>query len=86
MNFSLKDIPNSSEDTYIMKLINATETFTRNMRWKAFFFLNPGLKTNNIETYGFKSPRTPPIINEMKTFERRMDTLIKKYRIPRKTQ
>ena len=46
------------------------------MRWKAFFFLNPKADGTNRENYGFKSTKTPPVIEELKEFEERVTSLI----------
>jgi hypothetical protein len=46
------------------------------MRWRAFFYLNPKIKVSEKETYGFKSRKTPPVIDEMRVFENRMTDLI----------
>lgn len=39
------------------------------MRWKAHFFLNPDTTPRSKETYGFKSTKNPPPIDELKDFE-----------------
>ncbi len=39
------------------------------MRWKAFFFLNPNSPGSSKNTYGFKSTKNPPPIDELKEFE-----------------
>ena len=39
------------------------------MRWKAHFFLNPDTASPSKETYGFKSTKNPPPIEELKDFE-----------------
>ena len=41
----------------------------RRMRWKAYFFLNPDTITHSKDTYGFKSTKNPPPIDESKGFE-----------------
>ena len=46
------------------------------MRWRAFFYLNPETNVSKKETYGFKSSKTPPVIDEMRVFENRMADLI----------
>ena len=48
----------------------------KRMRWKAFFFLNPNSKTQNIETFGFKSRKTAPFVNEIAQFEKELTNLI----------
>ena len=39
------------------------------MRWKAFFYLHPEAKAEEKETYGFKSRKTPPQIDDRMKFE-----------------
>ena len=39
------------------------------MRWKAYFFLNPDVSTSSKDTYGFKSTKNPPPVDELKEFE-----------------
>ena len=58
------------------KLMEQTEKFIKNMRWKAFFFLNPNAKKEDKEVYGFKTWRAPPAIEELKTFEDKMRQMI----------
>ena len=49
-------------------MINSYLRFTRNMRWKALQFLKP-FKTAKKETFGFKSLKNPPVIDELIEFE-----------------
>ena len=53
----------------MQRLIEKTEQFLRRMRWKAYFFLNPDTSTSSKDTYGFKSTKNPPPIDELKEFE-----------------
>lgn len=76
IHYSTKNIPCPSEGAYKRKLIEKTEKLIRRMRWRAFFFLHPEAKTENKETFGFNSRQTPPIIDEMTTFEKRMTNII----------
>ena len=74
--YSTRNIPCASKDNYLRRLIEKTETVIRNMRWRAFFYLNPITNVSEKETYGFKSRKTPPAIDEMRVFENRMTDLI----------
>ena len=67
-NYSLKNIGLPSQDCYRRMLIDKVETVVSRMRWKAHFFLH---ETNATEQYkfGLKSKNSPPVINEMKSFE-----------------
>ena len=39
------------------------------MRWTAYFFLNPDVSTSSKDTYGLKSTKNPPPVDELKEFE-----------------
>ena len=73
--YSTKNIPLPSEDSYRVKLIERTEQLCRRMRWKAYFYLNSDNCSK--ETFGFKSNQTPPPITEMAKFEKRMTNMIR---------
>lgn len=49
--YSMKNIPVPSNSEYIKRLIEEVETFTKRLRWRAFFFLNPESKHDHNETY-----------------------------------
>ncbi len=68
-DYSVKNIPIPSRNDYLQRLIEKTEQFLRRMRWKAFFFLNPDTPSSSKNTYGFKSAKNPPPIDELKEFE-----------------
>ena len=51
------------------RLIEKTEQFLRRMHWKDHFFLNPDTTPSSKETYGFKSTKKPPPVEELKDFE-----------------
>ena len=38
-NYSMKNIPTSSKKGYKLKLVEKTEQFIKNIRWKASFYL-----------------------------------------------
>ena len=78
LGYSTKNILTFSEKQYIKSLINRTEQFVKSVLWKAFFFLSPGLDTQNKETYGFNSTRPPPFIPELKEFEGGLTSIIEK--------
>ena len=69
INYSTKNIPLPSRSDYLERLIDKTEQFLRRMRWKAHFFLNPDTTSSSKETYGFKSSKNPPPVEELKDFE-----------------
>ena len=67
--YSTKNIPIPSNTEYIKRLIEKVEDFTKRLRWRVFYFMNPNSKPNHKETYGFKSPRLPPFVPQLKSFE-----------------
>ena len=75
-NHSLKDIPIPSQQEYLMELIDSVGTFTSNLRWRAYHFLNPSNK-NSKETFGFKTSKVAPVVEELKEFEQEIYDLVK---------
>ena len=71
-DYSMKNIPIPSAKAYKKKLIEKTESLIKRMRWKAFFFLKKGENNDQktgTETFGFKSRKCPPQIDELKPLE-----------------
>ena len=68
LGHSVKDIPVPSRKEYKKMMINSYLRFTRNMRWRVLHFLNPSRKQMK-ETFGFKSLKNPPVIDELVDFE-----------------
>ena len=79
--YSAKNIPICSEKQYIKALINNTEKFVKNLRWRTFFFLNADLENSIKETYGFNSTKSPPFIPELKEFEDGLSLLIENIKL-----
>ena len=79
-NYSLKNIPIPSANTYKKRLIKKVECVIKRMRWKAFFFLTNGddLEEGHPmeETLEFKSRKCPPQIDDLKPFEEDLIRLI----------
>ena len=74
----MKNIPIPSRDEYLMQLIYSVEKFIRNLRWRAFFFLNPEKRGREKEYYGFSSIRAlQEPIPELKLFEQRLTAMIR---------
>ena len=66
IGYSTKKIPLPSRNDYLQRLIEKTEQFLRKLRWKAyFFFLNPDTAPSSKKTYGFKSTKNPPPVEEL---------------------
>ena len=60
-NYSLKNIPSPSNDTYRKNLIQKEESFIKRIRWKAFFFERQCKDNDEITTnFEFRSVETPP--------------------------
>ena len=76
LEYSAKNIPHSKPIPYKKRLIEKTEKFIKNMRWRAFFFLHPEASKDNKETYGFNSRKTPPPIPELREFEDKISEMI----------
>ena len=76
IGYSTKNIPLPSRNDYLQRLIEKTEQFLRRLRWKAHFFLSPDSTPSSKETYGFKSTKNPPPIEELKDFEDDMFKMI----------
>ena len=74
--YSLKNISLPSQKEYTLQLINSIETFVKNLRWRAFFLLNPD-KQSEKETYDFKSLRAAPKIKELQKFEDALFNLVR---------
>ena len=74
--YSMKNIPIPSHKEYLLQLTHSVEKFVKNLRWRAHFFLNPDKKSDK-ETYGFKSIKAAPKIQELEELEDRLYTMIK---------
>ena len=69
IGYSTKNISLPSQNDFSQRLIEKTEHFLRRMRWKAYFFLSPDVSSTSKDTYGFKSTKNPPPVDELKEFE-----------------
>ena len=67
-DYSMKNISLPSQKEYLMQLICSVETFVRNIRWRAHFFLNPDERPKK-EKFGFKSLKAAPKIKELQKLE-----------------
>ena len=73
---SLKNIPIPSKQDYLSELIFSVGVFIANLRWRAFFFLNPTEQSKK-EKYGFKTTKPAPYVKELKPFEDSIYDLVK---------
>ena len=69
-------IPIPSKEQYKIHLISKVEKFIKNMRWKALQFLGK-LESTNKETFGFRSRKYPPAVEELTNFEKDLMLMIK---------
>lgn len=76
LGYSTKNIPLPSRKNYLQRLIERTEKFTRAIRWRAFFFLNPNASKDTKETFGFNTTKPPPQSKELKEFEVGLQKLV----------
>ena len=67
LRHSLKTIPETSRKQYLLKLTDATENYGKRVLWKIFHAKNPNSK-ERINTFGFKTPRSPPMDEDVKPF------------------
>ena len=68
-NYSMKCVPIPSEEEYKLQFLHSIHKLDKNMRWRAFHFLNPDAKKNSKETYGLNSTSAPPPIKELRPFQ-----------------
>ena len=75
-DYSMKNIPVTTERSYLLKLIEQIEMVIKRMRWKV---IHCDMKGNRIktETYELKSQKTPLPINELAAFENDLIELVK---------
>ena len=85
--YSTKNIPLYGKTQFLKALVSKTEIFIKNLRWRTFFFLNPDLKVQDKETFGFPSQKPPPILPELKEFEDEIIDMIQnvKFKVNRST-
>ena len=77
INYSLKNIPNVSKFHYQKLLTAKTELLLSRMRWKLFWSKQEQQERNEFQSFGFKTPHTPPFMKELKYFEEEMVEMIK---------
>ena len=81
-DYSMKNIPVTTERSYLLKLIEQIEMVVKRMRLRVLYCDMKG-NTNKTETYGLKSLKTPSPINELAAFENDLIELVRniKFRI-----
>ena len=77
LGYSMKNIPMPNHKIYLQMFINSMEKFSRNLDWRAHFFLNPPSKTTHKENFGFKSLAPSPYVKELKHFKEGLVNIVK---------
>lgn len=75
--YSTKNVLFPSRQSYTKSLVGKTQCLIKRIRWKAFFFDN--LQPDEVKTnsFGFKTEKSPPQINELLYFENDMYSIVK---------
>lgn len=77
VDYSMKNIPISANDNYMIKIIDQTRNLLRRMRLKAYFFDNMDANRNeDTENYGFPSNFNPPPNKNLIPFENDMIKMV----------
>ena len=84
-DFSKKNIPLGDQTTYMEMMIKSIEKFGRNLSWRALFKLNPNLVTKAKETFGFRSIRAAPGIQELAAFKRDLVSLLQQIKFRKRS-
>ena len=78
INYSKKNIPTASIAQQKLLLTSKIDKVIKRIRWKALEFLGKlDSNSNKTKTYGFKSLKYPPAVEEMLQFENYLLLLIK---------
>ena len=65
---SMKNIPLGGNKEYVMQLTHSIRKVVYAMSWAAFIFLND-IQCEDKETYGFRSQKPMPMVEELKDFK-----------------
>ena len=68
-NYSTKNIPIPRREDYMKRMIEKTEKFMHALDWRVYCYLNPKCGRNSKETYGFRTTKSPPFVQETKEFK-----------------
>ena len=77
INYSNKNIPVPSKRQYKIHLTSKVEKVIKRMRWKCLEFLGKLSSNVSKESYGFKSLKCPPAVEQMTDFELDLMNMIK---------
>ncbi len=77
LNYSDKNIPIPTHDSFLKTLISKTENFLSRIRWKAYFFdKKPDEDGEQDRNFGFKTQKSPPPNTALTGFENDIYNLI----------
>ena len=77
--YSMKNISIPSRKEYILRLTHSVSKFMNNLRWRAYFYLEPNEREpSKKETFGFKSLKPAPHVEQLDAFGEKMIELIAK--------
>ena len=76
--YSMKNIGIPGKQEYILRLTHSVNKFCNNLRWRVYFFLFPNEAPAKKVTYGFKSLKPAPAIDQLKDFQDKLVDLIQK--------
>ena len=68
-DYSMKNIPLPSKNTYKAKLHVKVENVIKRMRWKSYFFHNPSASNQQTSNFGLKSRKSPSHVYDLKPLE-----------------
>ena len=78
LDYSTKNIPYPSLDSYLKLLTSKTIDFIKRLRWKAFFYSKGTTdQSKRTEYYGFKSQKSPPTDQNLRRFEEGLFEIIR---------
>ena len=75
--YSQKNIPQHSRASIRKQLVKRTEDLVGRMRWHLYFIRNPQEREPK-ETYGFRTTKSPPFMEELKDFEKDLFKMVNK--------
>ena len=73
---AMKNIPIAGQKEYQIQLLHSVNTFIHNLKWRTFFALNPGERSEGKQTYGFNSTRAPPQIKELLELQAKLADMV----------
>ena len=76
----MKNIPFPSESQFVLSFTVKIVDFIKRIRWKTFFFYNPGM-TDNEQKYNSKALKIPSNYKMLEQFEHDIFELVKKNQI-----